>query len=374
MTDQHPAVPRVHAPAEQPIDLVSRVGRIITPAEIRRTGETIAMMQDPAGWIPWAVGYHLDAWNHVEAAIGLALSGFVGEAERAYEWLASTQRADGSWATKYYQGEVFDEMTDANQTAYVAVGVLHHFLHTDDRGFLEAMWPVVERAINCVWQMQKPGGEVAWGRNPDGTLKDKGLITGNASVFQSLRCAVTIAEALGLERPEWELAAGHLAWAIRNRPHAFLDKSRWSMDWYYPVLTGVLRGEQAAQRIDAGWDTFVIQGLGCKCVSDHPWVTAAETCELIMSLDAIGQTEKALELFEDIQFLRDEEGAYFEGIVVPEWVHWPGRQPAWTGAAVILAADVLSHQSLTSGLFRGEGLPGLDSGDFDPDGSKRVRP
>ena len=93
-----------------------------------------------------------------------------------------------------------------------------------------------------------------------------------------------------------------------------------------------------------------------------------------MSLDAIGQTDKALELFEDIQFLRDEEGAYFEGIVVPEWVHWPGRQPAWTGAAVILAADVLSHQSLTSGLFRGEGLPGLDSGDFDPDGSKRVRP
>lgn len=68
----------------------------------------------------------------------------------------------------------------------------------------------------------------------------------------------SIAEALGLERPEWELAAGHLAWAIRNRPHAFLDKSRWSMDWYYPVLTGVLRGAPAVQRIDAGWDTFVI--------------------------------------------------------------------------------------------------------------------
>ena len=30
-----------------------------------------------------------------------------------------------------------------------------------------------------------------------------------------------------------------------------------------------------------------------RCVSDQPWVTAAETCELVMALDAIGETERA---------------------------------------------------------------------------------
>ena len=34
-------------------------------------------------------------------------------------------------------------------------------------------------------------------------------------------------------------------------------------------------------------------GRGVRCVSDQPWVTAAETCELVMALDAIGLHERA---------------------------------------------------------------------------------
>ena len=46
------------------------------------------------------------------------------------------------------------------------------------------------------------------------------------------------------------------------------------------------RGGQA--RIDARWDEFVVPGLGIRCVDHRPWVTGAETCELVMALDAIG--------------------------------------------------------------------------------------
>ena len=53
------------------------------------------------------------------------------------------------------------------------------------------------------------------------------------------------------------------------------------MDWYYPVLGGALRGAAAAERLARGWDTFVVPGLGVRCVSDQPWVTVAETCELV---------------------------------------------------------------------------------------------
>ena len=119
------------------------------------------------------------------------------------------------------------------------------------------------------------------------------LLTGSSSIYSSLRCAIAAAERLGRERPDWELSLGSLAIAIAHRPERFLDKERWAMDWYYPILAGVLRGHAAEARVAARWDTFVAPGRGVRCVSDQPWITAAETCELVMALDAIGLHDRA---------------------------------------------------------------------------------
>ena len=51
---------------------------------------------------------------------------------------------------------------DTNVCAYVATGVWHHFLVTGDSGFLEDLWPVIERAIDFVLAWQRPGGELLW--------------------------------------------------------------------------------------------------------------------------------------------------------------------------------------------------------------------
>ena len=58
----------------------------------------------------------------------------------------------------------------------------------------------------------------------------------------------------------------------------------------------------------------MVTGRGVRCVSDQPWVTAAETCELVMALDAIGEAERARSLFEWVQFLRHTDGAYWCGM------------------------------------------------------------
>jgi len=100
-----------------------------------------------------------------------------------------------------------------------------------------------------------------------------------------------------------------------------------------------------------------------RCVSDQPWVTAAESCELVMALDALGEHDKARELLGWVQFLRDDHGAYWCGMNFPGGrfdrlgEHFTADHPTWNSAAVVLAAHALGGEGRTAGLFRGEGLP-----------------
>ena len=224
---------------------------VITAAQIAETVDAIARIQEPDGNIPWTPGNHTDPWNLVEAAMALDVGGKHAEAEHAYEWLRTMQRPDGAWHAYTVGREIKDPTLDTNVTGYVANGVWHHYLSTGDTAFLEEFWTVVEPAIDYVLTYQRESGEIAWrGDDPD----DGALLTGSSSLYASLRCAIAIAERLGHERPDWELSLGSLAIAIAHRPDAFLDKDRWAMDWYYPILGGALRGHAAHARVAAGWE------------------------------------------------------------------------------------------------------------------------
>jgi hypothetical protein len=67
---------------------------------------------------------------------------------------------------------------------------------------------------------------------------------------------------------------------------------------------------------------------------------------------AAGERQKAVQLFEWAQHLREDDGRYWTGIVYPEEVHFPGgEQSTYTAASVVLAADALAGTSPASGLF-----------------------
>ena len=325
---------------------------LLSADEVRTTAGCIAEWQLPNGMIPWFPGGHADAWNHTEAAMAMARAGYVDEAERAYDWLRSVQRSDGSWHQYYLADSVEQDKLDANTCAYVAVGVLHHWLLTGDRGYLETMWQVVEPAIDFVLDLQTPRGEITWARHADGTPWSFALLTGSSSICHSLRCAITLAEELGHERPDWELSAARLAHVIAHEPDAFAPKHRWAMDWYYPVLAGVLSGEVGRVHLAERYDTFIMPGKGVRCVSDRPWVTVAETCECTLAHLAVGERDIALSLIGSIASQRTDDGRYWTGIVYPQLDHFPaGEQSTYTAAAVVLAADALDGTSPTSGLF-----------------------
>ena len=328
------------------------------PAELSDTVDRIGEAQRPDGMLPWYPGGHGDPWDHVEAAMALTLGGRMTEAQRAYEWLVRNQEADGSWCNHFLDGVVLDAMRDTNVSAYVATGAWHHYLATADSGFLDAMFPVVEAAVSFVLSLQQPGGEVLWCVEPDGRPGGYALLTASSSIYFSLRCAIASAEALDRPRPDWELAAGRLAHALACRPHAFAPKHRFAMDWYYPVLCGAVGGEEARARVGEGWATFVMEGLGVRCVSDQPWVTAAETAECAIALQACGLTGEAALVLEWTHRLRHHDGSYWTGRVDPDATYFPcGERSTYSAAAVVLAHHTLSGPGPAAALFRPESLP-----------------
>ena len=351
------------------------VDGVISEDQVVETATAIASWQLPNGMIPWFPGGHADPWNHVEAAMALDLAGLHTEAERAYQWLVDIQHENGAWHQYYLADSIEQDKLDANTVAYIAAGVWHRWLVVGDKTWVETMWPVMEKAVDFVLDLQTPRGEILWARHADGTPWSFALLTGSSSICHSLRCAVAVAELLGHERPDWELSAARLAQVIRahcagQAPDAFAPKARWAMDWYYPVLGGVLRDDAAHERLDARRSAFVVDGRGVRCVSDRPWVTAAETCECLMAELSIGNRDHARTLFRWAQGLRDHDGHYWTGVVVPDEIHFPdGERTTFTDAAVILAADALSRTSPAAGLFTDhDALPTLVELDDEPVG------
>ncbi|MBH1933406.1 prenyltransferase [Streptomyces sp. AV19] len=333
---------------------------VLTAAQIDATVAGIAAGQREDGAIPWFRGHHLDPWDHVEAAMALDTAGEYARAEAAYRWLAEHQNPDGSWYAAYADGDhaaPTDRARETNFTAYVAVGVWHHYLSTGDDAFLDRMWPTVYAAVEFVLALQQPGGQIGWKRDEDGTGVPDALLTGSSSVHQALRCALAVAEHREEPQPDWELAAGLLAHAIRRHPERFLDKSRYSMDWYYPVLGGALTGDEARARIEEGWDRFVVPGLGVRCVVPNPWVTGGESCELALALWAVGESDHAVEILRWIQHLRADDGMYWTGYVFEDDAIWPQERTTWTAGSLLLAVAALGGDEATTAVFGGERLP-----------------
>lgn len=320
--------------------------------DIGAAAALIAGTQKSSGEIPWSEGDKTDPWDHVEAAMGLAVAGRFAEARRAYEWSARTQLEDGCWYAEYRDGKPSDLRRDANFSSYIAVGVYHYYLITGDESFLGRMWNTVCSAIDFAIGLQGTGGEIRWAIMSDGKIDPMALLTGSSSVHMSMKCALAIAGELGLDKPEWESALDRLGNAIRNKPHCFnMTKSRYSMDWYYPILSGALDGQAARKRIERYWKKFVVKGQGVRCVSDEPWVTIAESCELCLALCAMGNRPLAEIVFNWICDKTYDDGSYWCGFTFPNMVIWPEEKTTWTNGAALLAADAIYNLTPAGNIF-----------------------
>lgn len=315
----------------------------------------ILEVQNQDGSIPWEKGKKLDPWDHIEAAMGLSIAGNKVEAEKAFIWLSDNQLDDGSWYSEYIESVPQTKRRETNFSAYLATGLLHYFLIFEDKKFLERLFPSLEKAMEFVISSQTSKGDIYWAKEEGIEILDDSLITGSSSIYKSLECAIAIYNILG--KPIENLSESRLSLknSINNNPERYdrswESKSRYSMDWYYPILCGVYDDKEGISIIDSKWSDFIVLGMGCKCVVEEPWVTVAESSELVIALVKLGLIEKAEYIFNSLHQWRDEDGLYWTGYVYTDEKFWPVEKPTWTAGAVLLAADSLYRFTRGSELF-----------------------
>lgn len=326
---------------------------------IKQASRYILSCQQQHGGILWFADGKLDPWDHTEAAMGLTISGEFEAAKKAFIWLLENQNKDGSWYAKYYGAQSSDnqdhQKIETNFVAYPACGLWHYYLITKDLTFIEYCFTSIEKAIDYVVAQQKPEGDIQWAHSSTEDLPQDALVTACASTLRSLECAIKLAELLNIEKGAWKAAYQNLADALKNKPWRFdrtwEPKTRFSMDWFYPVLAGIYTKHEAKLRIDSRWNDFIHPTLGCRCVSDEPWVTIAESCELTLALISSGRDQQAQRLFNSLLQWQDKDGGFWTGYSFRDNVIWPLEKTSWTAAAILLAADALSKITPASQLF-----------------------
>jgi len=232
------------------------------------------------------------------------------------------------------------------------VGLFHYYLVSGEIGFLRQMWTTMAAAIDFALSLQTAEGEIHWAVSPEGYVDPMALLTGSSSIYMSLKCALAIAGILGKSPSGWRQALGRLGEAIRTKPQLFnIAKSRFSMDWFYPVLCGALKGAQARRRVDKYWKKYVIEECGVRCVFDEPWVTIAETSELSLALAAMGNQQLAEIVFGWISDRTYADGSFWCGFTCPDIIIWPEEKITWTNAVALMAADAIYNLTPAGQIF-----------------------
>ena len=335
---------------------------------IDSVARSIAGLQRDNGDIPWHRSGKTDPWDLVESVMGLNIGGYHREALAALEWMTQNQNDDGSWFSSYENSVPKDRTRESHMACYIAVGLFHMYLITRDLDLLDRYWPVMARGVEFALGLQTPSGEIYWAKSPEGKTDPMSLLAGSSSIFMSLKCALAVAGLLGKTRPGWVDAMMRLERSIQENIHTYnVSKSRFSMYWFYPILSGALRGKKAEARIDRYWNKYVVEDQGCRCVSDEPWVTIAETSELVLALHGMGRRQKAGIVFSWIQNRTFEDKTFWCGYTYPDMVIWPEEKISWTNAVVLMAADALYGITPAGRLFDHDAWDGYRYRDLDRD-------
>ena len=319
-------------------------------------GKYIKSTQLKSGAIPSDDNQNHDPWDHIESILGLNFSKELNSSKSAFTWLINNQNSDGSWFSKYEDEKPIEKNKPTHFGPYISVAALHFYKIFADKKYLKKLWPTIESAVNFSISYQITNGTIPWSIDSDGLVEEDYLLTGSSSILKSIECAIAIAKILDNKSNinKWIQSYHLLADAIRNSESKFdllKDRKSFSMDWYYPIISGCLCESEKLFYIDKIFKDFYVKDIGVKCVVHEPWITVAETSEFIISLVIAERRKDAQKLLIDVLNISDETGIPYMGWQYKENIFWPDEKPSWTSSALIVAADTLFNLSDAADLF-----------------------
>ena len=323
---------------------------------LKHLGKFLEDSQFLSGAIPSNKDGSHDPWDHLEAVMGLTTLGYNNQALNGLHWMVTNQNEDGSWYNLYQDQKPLELNKQSNHASYIAVAVWHFYLLNNDINILQKFWEPVKKGILFSLSLQHDNGAIAWNLDKFGKIDEDYLLTGCSSIAKSLECAIAICKVLEHQslESEWQVAHAKLIMALENPSEIFdlkKDRSKFSMDSYYPIIGGINSKHRILSLIERIKDSFWIKGLGIKCVEDEPWVTVAETSECSIAFKKIGEDEIALELLLNALAIVDKDGIPYMGWQFNENIYWPEEKPSWTSAACILAADANNKLTPAGDIF-----------------------
>ena len=322
-------------------------------------GAYIKSIQYKSGAIPSNEDGTHDPWDHIESIMGLNIYKDIEASKSAFNWLTHHQNSDGSWYAKYYKRDAIEKNKPTHFSPYIAVAALHFFRIFKDINFLQSIWSSIELAVNFSVELQQDNGTIPWSINNNSQIENDYLLTGCSSILKSIECSIALSKILNKTEniEKWKKAHLLLSNAIQDPDGKFdliKDRKRFSMDWYYPILSGCLKQQEKLHYINKIFKDFYLDGIGIKCVIEEPWVTVAETSEFILALMCAGYDDEAKRLLFDVLNISDEEGIPFMGWQYEQNIFWPEEKPSWTAAALMLSADCVFDYSDASDLFKSD--------------------
>ena len=330
--------------------------QILKKSFFENIAKFIKSIQLESGAIPSNDDGSHDPWDHIESIMGLNFANEYESSKLAFNWLIKNQNQDGSWFSQYMDDIPIQKNKPTHFAPYISVAALHFYKIFSDKEYLEHLWPSIESAINFSIKLQIQNGTIPWSLDKNQKIEEDFLLTGSSSILKSIECGIAISKIIKSTKnlEDWNHSYELLSKAIKNPSGKFdllKDRKRFSMDWYYPILSGCLNDNQKFFYVDKVFKDFYIKEMGIKCVIEEPWVTVAETCEFIICLMISGRDEDAKKLLKDVINISDINGVPYMGWQYEENIFWPLERPSWTSAALIIAADSVMGLSKGKDLF-----------------------
>ena len=292
--------------------------------------------QSSSGAIFWDEKGKCDPWDHCECLIALAIYEEWEHFWRGVNWFFTNLNEDGLIYAEFQNEKPSKLHYESHHAPYIIMPLIQASLIDKEQDYKKILTNEqllkLENIFEVLNDFKDEDGYFYWAKDSNG-YSDNSLITASMSIFLSL-----VAKDKSFPKFNTEM------WQEKfNRDG--VDRSRFSMDFYYPFLAGIKNNKK--EFLDL-LDNYYEKGLGVKCVAEEPWVTIAESSECVISALIHDNENIAKQIFNDIQQFQNKDGIFPTGYQYDMEIFWPEENSTWTNAAVIIAAHALSFYDLGS--------------------------